>query len=346
VQVLRIVDPGSDEAAQMREIIDRQARHMTRMIDDLLEVSRISRGKIQIRREPVDLARIVRDTVADLRPTLHSSRMELDFHVPDDPVPVVADPTRIAQVLTNLLQNAVKFSNPGGQVTVRLDVPEGSRMAVVSVRDTGIGLSAKMLEHVFEPFSQADSSLDRSRGGMGLGLALVKGLVELHGGRVTASSAGEGKGAEFRFSIELASRDQLLSQDERPKTAPPSPRRILIVDDQRDASLPMRTLLELDGHEARIAVTGAQGLNLAREWRPDVVLCDIGLPGGMSGYDVAEALRADEATRDALLVAVTGYGQEEDRRQASAAGFDRHMTKPVGQSDLRALLNDLLTSRK
>jgi CheY-like chemotaxis protein len=214
-------------------------------------------------------------------------------------------------------------------------------MAIIKVTDTGIGLSPQMLAHIFEPFSQADSSLDRSRGGLGLGLALVKGLVELHGGEVSAASEGEGRGAEFTIRLQLAESDEPVPQAGAVDHGSRSHLRILIIDDQRDASLPMKTLLELDGHEVEVATTGRQGIETAQVWCPHVVLCDIGLPEGMSGYVVAAELRNREQTRDAILVAVTGYGQEEDRRQALQAGFDRHMTKPVGQAELRELLASL-----
>jgi CheY-like chemotaxis protein len=203
-----------------------------------------------------------------------------------------------------------------------------------------------MLKHVFEPFSQADSSLERSRGGLGLGLALVKGLVELHGGEVAAASAGEGRGAEFTIRLPLADASRESTPTASPDSPPTPPLRILIIDDQRDASLPMRTLLELDGHEVEVATTGPQGIDTAQRWRPDVILCDIGLPGGMNGYAVAQMLRQDALLRSVLLVAVTGYGQEEDRRHALDAGFDRHLTKPVGISELRVLLTDVESARQ
>jgi len=315
------------------------------MIDDLLEVSRISRGKIQIRREVVDLGKLVRETVDDVRPTLSDSKIELTCDVADHPCPVIADPTRMAQVLTNLLQNSIKFTNPGGRVSVSLFQDSSTKSAVVKVRDTGIGLSPEMLSLIFEPFSQADSSLDRSRGGLGLGLALVKGLIELHGGEVSATSEGEGRGAEFTIRLNIADADQQVPVETPTEHGATSHFRILIIDDQRDASLPMKTLLELDGHEVEVATTGRQGVATAESWRPHVVLCDIGLPDGMSGYAVAAELRRRDQAHETILVAVTGYGQEEDRRQALESGFDRHMTKPIGQSDLRELLASLESPR-
>lgn len=346
IQMLARIGDGRAEAGEMRQIIARQTGYMSQMIEDLLDVSRVSQGKIKIRPEPLDLANLLRNTADDMRAVFRDARLELHVDLPDDPVTVLADPTRLSQVFVNLLQNAAKFTNPGGCVFVTVAGDLAAHNAVAIVRDTGIGMSPATLQQVFTAFTQADSSLERSRGGLGLGLALVKGLVELHGGTVSAASAGIGHGAAMTVRLPLsdiepppAGEFSLAAHDARPL-------RILIIDDRRDASYPLRKLLEFDGHTVEVAVDGPSGIELALATRPDVVLCDIGLPGGMSGYNVAQALRADDRTRQARLIAVTGYGQEDDRRRAREAGFDNHLTKPVGLPELRSLLASALPAEK
>lgn len=337
IQVLEHIGAPTPEAVEMRQIISRQTRHMSRMIDDLLEVSRISQGKIQLRPEPLNLAELLHETVRDLHGVFEDAQLELIMDIAERPVTVQADSTRLAQVFVNLLRNAVKFTNPHGRVTLCLKCDSDSREAIVTVSDTGIGMSPETVSQVFKPFSQADSSLERSHGGLGLGLALVKGLVELHGGQINAASAGLGAGSQF--TVRLRQSESPVSATSADGAAGASTAlRIVIIDDQRDASYPMRRLLELDGHEVAVATEGSAGVELARQKRPHVVLCDIGLPGGMNGYDVARALRCDERTGKCLLVAVSGYGHDEARRLAAEAGFDQHLTKPVGQNELRSLL--------
>ncbi len=254
------------------------------------------------------------------------------------PAWVRADRTRLAQVLSNLLQNAAKFTNSGGRVTVRVAADSGTGRAVVTVLDTGIGIAPEVLPRVFDTFTQADHSLDRSRGGLGLELALVKGVVELHGGRVQAASAGLGQGAEIGFWLPLG---EGLPASEAGAGAEISNAaaslRVLIVEDSRDAAQSLQTLLTWYGHQVTLAYTGREGVEAARRWRPDVVLCDLGLPE-LDGYEVAGALRGDPATAATRLIAVSGYGQEEDRRHSRAAGFDLHLTKPVDPAELRRLL--------
>jgi two-component system CheB/CheR fusion protein len=235
-----------------------------------------------------------------------------------------ADPTRLAQIVGNLLTNAAKFTPRGGRVEVALEQAGGD--AVLTVRDTGVGIPREAMERIFEPFVQADRSLDRARGGLGLGLALVRGLVELHGGSVTASSAGPELGAEFRVRLPLAATAENARAAEA-KRSPVLPRRVLIIEDNADTAGALEEALALDGHHVRTARDGPEGLAKARAFHPEVVLCDIGLPG-MDGYEVARALRADAALSDAFLVAVTGYALPEDLRRAREAGFDRHIAKP------------------
>jgi PAS domain S-box-containing protein len=309
-----------------RVIIERQVAHMTRMIDDLLDVSRISRGKILLRLRRLDLADLARITAEDHRNELESGGLTLELNLPATPVWVDGDPTRLSQALGNLLHNARKFTDPGGRVTLGVE-EEGDQVKVV-LCDTGIGMEPDMVERLFETFSQADRSLDRSRGGLGLGLALVRGLIEQHGGTVEAESDGPGCGS--RFTLHLP-RTQAPGPAAEAEPAPPlrGGRRILIIEDHADAAESLQLLLELSGHEVEIAPDGPSGLDAARRFRPDVVLCDVGLPNGMNGYDVARALRAEPGLRNCLLVALTGYGQAEDQRLAHEAGFDQHLTKPV-----------------
>lgn len=319
---------------QMRQIIDRQVAHMSRIIDDLLDVSRISRGKIVLRQSVLDLVKLAECAVNDLRGDLECSGLTLKFEAPDKPVWVQADGTRMAQTLTNLLTNACKFTDRGGTVAVR--VTADGDQAQIAVRDTGIGMTPEMLARVFEPFTQADQSLDRTRGGLGLGLSLVRGLMDLHGGDVTVASEGLGKGCEFTLSLPLTSRSAMT-----PHTAParsaPRALRILVIDDGHDTVITMRALLQKLGHEVAIAHDGEQGLEIAGQFHPEVVFSDIGLPG-IDGYTVASRLREDARFTDTRLVAVTGYGQREDQQHAHDAGFDEHLTKPVAFSDLQRLL--------
>jgi CheY-like chemotaxis protein/two-component sensor histidine kinase len=319
-------------------MIERQVAHMVRLVDDLLDVSRISRGKILLRKERVDLARLVQTTADDQRASLEKSGLALRIEVPDRPVHTLGDPTRLAQAVDNLVQNAGKFTDRGGSVEVRLEVH--GPVAVVRVTDTGIGMEPHVVPHIFEPFAQADRSLDRSRGGLGLGLALVKGLVELHGGRVEAESQGLGKGSEIRLLLPIEAAPVVAEDRGAELPRSPSARRILVIEDNIDAAESLSDLLQMMGHEVHVEHTGAAGVAAAKERLPDLVICDIGLPGSMNGYAVARALRAIPELRSAQLVALTGYGGQEDRRRTLEAGFQVHLTKPV---ELEAL-DDLLST--
>ncbi len=340
VQVLQMLGQEEPTARQALEMIGRQVTHLARLVDDLLDVSRISRGRILLRKERIDLVPLVRAAAEDHRGLLEMTGLSLAVELPEQPVWVLGDPTRMAQVVGNLLHNANKFTDSGGKVTVRLTGETSRSRAVLVVRDTGIGMGAEILDRLFEPFSQADASLDRSRGGLGLGLALVHGLVRLHGGHVRAASPGPGQGSEFTVYVPLIAEP---AAQERAAAGPASAKslRVLIVEDNRDAAESLRLLLKLSGHEVQVAHTGLAGLELAHRWFPDVVLCDIGLPGGMDGHAVARALRADPEQTAASLIALSGYGQEEDQRRSRQAGFDRHLTKPVDPSALRQLLDTL-----
>jgi PAS domain S-box-containing protein len=337
LHILGLSEADQRAIAQARGIIERQIRHLTRLVDDLLDVSRITQGRIPVRRERLDLAQLVRTTTEDRRSVIEQAGMQLVVEVQDTPVWIAGDATRLVQVLNNLLDNAVKFRNGGDRVTVRLMVDAGAGEAVVNVQDRGIGIEPEMFPRLFDAFAQADRSLDRTRGGLGLGLSLVKGLVELHGGCVEATSEGPGKGAAFTIRLPLKEEQAALSTLPNAPQAATEPLRILVVEDQRDAAESLRMLLELLGHQVAMAYTGPEGVERAHTFRPDVVLCDIGLPG-LDGYAVASALRHDPATAGAHLIAITGYGQEEDRQRSRQAGFDAHLTKPVDPRDLQPLL--------
>jgi CheY-like chemotaxis protein/two-component sensor histidine kinase len=338
VHVLRLVGSENELLMQARDMIDRQVTHMARLIDDLLDMSRLSRGKVLLRKERLDLVKIVHDTAEDYRSILQATGLGLRVRLPDRPLRTLGDPTRLAQVLGNVLHNANKFTDSGGEVSVELAAEPDGAAARLVVRDTGIGMERDMLERVFDTFSQADSSLDRSRGGLGLGLALVRGLVELHGGEVRAASAGLGQGTDITIRLPLDDRGA-PSEETAPQTAAARATcRVLVIEDNADAAESMRMLFSLTGHEVEVAHAGPAGLDAARQFLPEVVLCDIGLPGGMDGYAVARALRDDPVLGGVRLIALTGYGQEDDQRRSREAGFDAHLTKPVDFVELQRLL--------
>ncbi len=284
----------------------------------------------------LDLVALTRNAIADHKHQVDASQLTLVVELPDAPIWVIGDAVRLSQAVTNLLHNATKFTDPGGTIVV--SVNRNGISADVSVRDNGIGMEPTELAAMFEPFRQAESSRVRSRGGLGLGLALSSRLIEKHGGAITAKSEGLGRGSVFSIRLPL-DREALLepSQPTTQAVAPPAPHRILIVDDRRDARLPLTVMLTRMGQQVAEAVTGAAAIDAARDFRPEIVLCDIGLPD-MDGYDVARALRADPALSGVRLVAVTGYGQAADRELAFKAGFDRHLTKPVSHHQLKDLL--------
>jgi two-component system, sensor histidine kinase and response regulator len=337
LQLLKRREGGDPRLAGPHEIIERQLQQQAHMLDDLLNVSRIARGKIALYPVNLDLVRLVRDVVEDHRHQLESARLRLNVRLPSTPVWMHGDPTRLAQVFGNLLTNATKFTDAGGTVTVELGV-EGDR-AIASVQDTGIGIEPELLPRVFESFSQAERSLHRSRGGLGLGLALVRGLVELHGGSVTVESEGLGKGTRIRLLLPLTA-DTAAPEPRHPLLPVlTGPMRILVVEDNQDAAVTLGELLELSGCRVAMAHDGIAAVELAEAFQPEVVLCDLGLPG-MDGYQVAQELRRRPATARARLIAVSGYGMEEDRRRSGEAGFDLHVTKPLNFDELGQLLEE------
>ena len=341
IEVLDTIGSADAVVNEMRGIVKRQSQQMSRLIDDLLDISRVTHGKLQLQSQQVDLAELIRCTCADFRFSAAASGISLEVKLPAQPLWLNADPTRMTQVLVNLLQNAVKFTDRKGVITVTLCRDADRAVGILSVRDTGIGMEQQTLAQVFEPFNQAERSVTRSRDGLGLGLALVKGLVEMHGGHVTATSGGPGRGSQF--SVRLPLTDDLLVSADQPVKVPHkgSSYRILLIDDSRDAVYPLMMLLTRMGHDVEIAADGEIGVTAAGQFRPHVVLCDIGLPGNMDGYAVAAALRDGIHTRHTHLVAVTGYSREEDRCRAIEAGFDRHMTKPIGVQELESILAGL-----
>ena len=334
--VLERAQPGSEQAKRAQAVIARQAAHMTRLVDDLLDITRVSSGRVQLQRELLDLAELVRRAAEDHRSSFALNGVDLDVAIPDEPVRIDGDRTRIAQVVGNLLQNSVKFTPAGGRATISVEENAALHDAVVRVRDTGVGISQEMLPRVFEPFTQADTTLDRSKGGLGLGLALVKGLVEMHGGIVSVASEGLGKGAEFTLRLPLQPAPPKRTARERGASRGPS-RRVLIIEDNRDAAESLRDVLELGEHTVEVAFSGASGIEKTRAFKPDVVLCDIGLPG-MDGYEVARALRADPELRNVFLVALSGYALPEEVAKGRAAGFDRHLPKPPELTALAQVL--------
>lgn len=337
VHILRQPQTPPEVRERTRDMMDRQLRHLSRLVDDLLDVSRIVRGKIELRMERLDLRRLVRTVADDRRPVLEQVGLTLFLDLPETPICVMGDQTRLTQVLNNLLDNSVKFAKGRNIVIVRLQADEERRQAVLCVRDEGVGIEPELLPRLFTPFLQADRSLDRSRGGLGLGLAMVKGLAELHGGSAEASSEGPGRGAEFTIRLPLDQEPPALSE----MHAAPGPSgkqlRILVIEDNRDAADSLRLLLNIMGHEARVAYTGTEGVAAAKEWRSDVVLCDIGLPG-IDGFEVARQLRRLPGMAKTLIVAITGYGQEPDVKRSKEAGIDYHFLKPIDPAQLKQVL--------
>jgi PAS domain S-box-containing protein len=337
LQLVKLAGADPRKLEQARSVMERQVVHLTRIVDDLLEVSRITRGKVILHKERLDLGRLIRIVAQDEQLAFEAAGLKFEAQAPELPVWVMGDATRLTQMLQNLLQNALKFTDRGGQVLVRATTDAERNQAVLSVRDTGMGIEPGVLPRLFVTFAQADHSLERSKGGLGLGLALVKGLVELHGGEVGAASAGLGKGAEFTVRLPLEPEPAALSQLPAALSQESKSLRILVVEDNRDSADSLRMLLELFGYEVNVAYTGPEGVQAAEKWTPDVVLCDIGLPG-LDGYAVVSKLRQNPATANARMIAVTGYGSEADLLRSKTAGFDQHLIKPVDPEALQQVL--------
>jgi CheY-like chemotaxis protein/two-component sensor histidine kinase len=324
---------------EVTAVIERQVGHMVRLIDDLLDVSRISQGQIELRPEQVDLALVVEQTAEASRPLLDRASVSLTVTLPPAPVCVTADAARLTQIVGNLLNNASKFTPPGGHVW--LVVEHDSQGASIRVRDTGIGIAEPDLASVFELFTQLDAGLDRSRGGLGLGLALARRLVELQGGTIEASSPGVGQGAEFIVRLPACAHQSLALDHAAPDDVPAAAsRRILVVDDNEDAADCLALLLKMQGHDVRTAHDGLDAVEAAIAFEPDAVLLDIGLPK-LNGYEAGARIRALPFGDRVLLVALTGWGRDSDRDRATDAGFDAHLVKPADQLALSALIAQL-----
>ncbi len=338
LEILRRSGQLTGPAARARDMMERQLAHMVRLVDDLLDVSRISRGKVDLRLARITLQSVVDNALESSRPAIEGSGHSLVLQLATQPVWIEGDLTRLAQVVSNLLNNAAKYTPAGGRIELSAQAEAGR--AVIRVIDNGTGISADMLPRVFDLFAQVDRTIEHSQGGLGIGLSLVKKLVELHGGDIRAESAGLSQGSRFTVRLPLAGPPghAAPSASENGRTGLSAvPCRVLVCDDNVDGAESLSLMLGLLGHEVRTVHDGSQALEAARAWRPEVVLLDIGLPG-LSGYDVAQRLRAEPALAGVLLVAVTGWGTEDDQRRSAQAGFDYHLTKPVEASALEAVL--------
>jgi signal transduction histidine kinase len=341
LHLLRMWGNRGPAAERVHEMMERQVRHMVRLVDDLLEVSRITRGKIELRKERVDLAAVVRSAVETSRPLIEAAHHHLAISLPPEPLILEADAIRLAQVIANLLNNAAKYTEEGGQIWLTARREGGE--AAVSVRDSGLGIPADMLPRVFDMFAQVDRTLKRSQGGLGIGLTLARTLVEMHGGRVEARSSGPGQGSEFTVRLPLAAAESAAgspAHGSAPQAVGPSQQRVLVVDDNRDAADSLGMLLKYLGADAYVVYDGPSALEAVRTYRPSIVFLDIGMPG-MDGHEVARQVRQEPEFRDVKLIAMTGWGQEEDRRRSQAAGFDHHQVKPANAETLQALLASL-----
>ncbi|WP_422929267.1 hybrid sensor histidine kinase/response regulator [Singulisphaera sp. PoT] len=376
VGLMRRLKAGDSGLDEVRDVLDRQVGHMSRLIEDLLDVARITRGRIELRTEPVELVAAARDAARSVVPTMKGRGQSFLADLPDSPLMIRADPTRIEQVVTNLLANASKYTERGG--TIRLSVERRPSEAVVRIRDDGVGIDPRILPRIFDLFAQADRTLDRSQGGLGIGLTIVKRLVELHGGTVEALSEGPGTGTEMLIRLPLDEASASFTREasasggvstsssgessssasgtpstaatagvspspdviEAPDSPPPPPRslRVLVVEDNRDAADLMAQILRLDGHELHVAYDGKTALADAPDFHPQVVFSDIGLPG-LDGYELARRLRREPALGGVMLVAVTGYGSADDVQRAYDAGFDHHLVKPINFEVLTALIS-------
>ena len=343
LQIIQLAGNNGPAVEQARVMMERQLGQMVRLIDDLLDVSRISRGKFELRKERIDLAAAIKSAVDTAQPLIDAAGHRLTVTMSPRPIYLDADPVRLAQVFSNLLNNAAKYMERGGRIW--LTVTPGDDEVVVSVRDTGIGIPAEALPNIFDMFSQVDHSLEKAQGGLGIGLTLVKQLLEMHGGRIEARSDGPNKGAEFIAHLPIV---KAAGSSERTESAA-QPRghaptcRILVADDNRDAAESMSTVLRLMGNEVRTVHDGLQAVEEAAAFRPDMVLLDIGMPR-LNGYDAARRIRAQRWGKSIMVVAMTGWGQDEDKRRAAEAGFDRHFTKPVNPDDLEQLIAGLRSS--
>lgn len=342
VEVMKLKGIDDPELQWARDVIERQVHQMSRLVDDLLDISRISRGKIQLHKETVELSDVVNQAIETTRPLIESQQHQIHVSLPDSPVYLEADPTRLEQVLANLLNNAAKYTEPGGEISLSAAV-EGDEV-VLRVRDTGIGISAELLPYVFDVFVQADDADPRAGGGLGIGLSLVRSLIQMHGGDITAHSAGKGQGSEFVVRLPLPQQPLAAPQHDAPHADASEEKRlrVLIVDDNIDAAQSLAKLLQLQGHDVRVAHDGLQAIELFKAQPCELAFLDLGLPR-MNGFELARRIRSLPSPARVQLVALTGWGQEEDRRKSQEAGFDLHLTKPIEGETLHEVLR--LTAR-
>jgi CheY-like chemotaxis protein len=341
VRVLR-EQPAPDPAAvQMHDMIDRQVRQLTRLVDDLLDMSRINRGLVELRKEPVALSEVVARAIETTRPLFDERQHRLEVSLPSEPLTMDADPARLEQMLSNLLNNAARYTEPGGCVWLAVACEGGD--AVLRVQDTGIGIRPELVPHLFDLFTQGDRVSGAASEGLGIGLTLVRRLAEMHGGSVSASSPGPGQGSAFVVRLPLRVEEPTLALPEQatPEAAPAKSRRVLVVDDNIDAAVSLALVLRVAGHEVALAHDGPSALAVAGQQRFEAIFLDIGLPKGMDGYEVARRLREDIGLQGTMLAALTGYGQQEDRTHSQAAGFDYHFVKPVDTDVLIDVLASL-----
>ena len=339
LHILRTAGDNPQVATTAREIMERQVTQMVRLVDDLLDVARITTGKVELRCEPLDLADAVKDAVETSRPLLEKNGQPLTVSLPDTPVHANADRTRLAQVFANLLNNSAKFSDRGQPISIAL-AREGDN-AVVRVRDAGVGIAPDALPKIFDMFGQAEGDASRKSGGLGIGLSLVKRIAEIHGGSVSAHSAGIGHGSEFVVRIPASAVQRPAAQHDQPAmSVPVSKRRILVVDDNTDAAESLAALLSINGHETRLAHDGLQAVEEARAFKPDVVFLDIGMPA-LDGHETARRIRQEPWGKNMVLVALTGWGQSEDRRRSQEAGFNHHLVKPADPTVVAKLISSL-----
>lgn len=322
--LLERTEPGSDMARKAQTVIARQVTHLTRLVEDLLDVTRITRGKIQLQRERIEFGELVRQTVEDHRLSFETSGIQLECRIDPGAFWIDADPARLVQVLTNLLSNAEKFTSRGQKVIVSLQ--HTHKKVLLHVRDTGVGIPSTVLRHLFEPFAQGPQMMDRSRGGLGLGLATVKGLVELHGGTVGISSDGHNKGTTVTVLLPLVEAPAKVTMVVH--EVPERKRRVLVIEDNEDAAKTLRDALSMCGHQVEMSFDGLSGIDLARRFKPEIVICDIGLPR-MDGFEVAQIIRKTPTLEGAYLVALSGYTAMEDVDRAAEAGFNKHVAKPL-----------------
>jgi CheY-like chemotaxis protein len=338
LELMRRTGPRGDSSDFVLSMMERQVNHLVRLVDDLLEVSRISRGKFSLRKERVELSAIVHNAVETSEPLIRAGGHSLAIALPDEPAFLEGDPVRLAQILANLLNNAAKYTDDGGDIGVHASI-DGEN-AVIAVRDNGIGIQPEALPRMFEMFSRGDRDSGRSQGGLGIGLALSLRLAQMHGGTIEANSAGVGEGSEFTVRLPLAAAVQASEPTPAPEAASLAKTRVLVVDDNHDAGDSLGQVLGILGADVRVARDGAEALDAFASYQPSVVLLDIGMPG-MNGYEVARTIRTRFPHRPASLVALTGWGQDDDRRRAREAGFDHHLVKPAEISALQKLLGSL-----